>query len=60
MERPKTGKGVLIVIAVALFAVLAYYASTFGGIAVLGIGVALVAYLLYAGGVRVNRWILGG
>lgn len=60
MDRPKSGKGVLVLVAIVVFAILAYYASTLGGIAIIGIGVALVAYGLYAGGLRFHRWVLGG
>ena len=59
MDKPKSGKGVMVLLAIVAFLAIAYFASTWGGIAIVGVAVTLVAYLLWAGGVRLNNWILG-
>lgn len=60
MDKPKSAKGVLVIITIALFLILAYLAQTVGGIIVLGIGLALFTYIVYVSGLRVHRYLLGG
>lgn len=60
LSAPRTGKGVLIVVGIALVILLALYATMASTILV---GAALIfgaLYLLHACGVRVDRIIKGG
>jgi len=60
MDKPRSGKGILVILALVLFVALAIYASTWSGIAVLAVGIALVTWIVYAGGIRIHRILLGG
>jgi len=60
MDKPKSAKGIFVVLALVVFVALALFASTWGGIIVIAVAVGLVAWLSYAGVIRIHRILLGG
>jgi len=58
--HPRSSKGVLAILALVLIAVLAFFASTWGGIAIIAIVVAVATWIVYAIGIRIHRILLGG
>lgn len=60
VQTPTSAKGVLALVALGLFLLVALFASTLGGIVLAGIVIAVVTYAVYVFGYRVHKRMMGG